>query len=251
MGAFLLPSFVELNLCRCRKLFPDSPILVSDDKSDKSDEIKDLAGKHDAYYTVGTAPRGHFAGDLQCGINGIVFCEQQQCDLMLKLSMRLVPVLPKFRELIEQPFIDDPNLKILVPGRIHPGQIARTESRFFGGFGILSDVYVLRRGAISAELFKQGYEAGYVNGRHHPSNVVECYLGKLMAEKFRGQSYVCDALANHVPGSAYIFLRKHQCTSKNYEMVAAMDGLKGEYDVSEYARMLGRNYFSRPWIQSR
>jgi len=43
IGAYRLVDFVRLNIAQCRLLFPDSPILISDDLSEESPKMEALA----------------------------------------------------------------------------------------------------------------------------------------------------------------------------------------------------------------
>lgn len=250
LGSYKLTDFVRLNLLQLRSLFgAETPILVSDDKSENTDEIRKLAEDFDCSWAESTHRRGHFGGDVQSTCNGISFAEQEGCEIVLKLSQRIVPVLPKFRELIERPF-ENPKINIIVPGKINSVQIRLASQKFFGSFGVLSDIFAIRVGSITAKQFLDGYVANMKLGRFHPAMLCECYLGQLLATHFNGASFVSDELANHKIDEPMCFLRKAQADPKAYQMIADFHGLKGgHYPCEDYGMMEGQNYLSRPCLQ--
>lgn len=250
LGTYKLYDFVKLNLLQLQKIFPDASVIISDDKSERSDDIKTLAEEFGCAFCASTIRRGHFGGDVQSTVNGIAFAEQEGADIVLKLSQRLVPVLPQFREFIEKPFVD-PKVNIIVPGRISQGQIRLPQSKFFGSFGVLSDVFAIRVGSISAKEFLDGYVQNMKFGRFAAQLLCEVYLGQLLATVFSNSAYISMDLANHKPSSQMVFLRKAQCDPNAYQMVANFHGLTGgHYPCEEYGVMEGRGYLSRPCLQS-
>jgi hypothetical protein len=249
LGTYRFTDFVRLNLLQLQRIWPDSPILISDDKSDQSDDIKKLAEEFGCAFSGSTIRRGHFAGDIQSAVNGLSFAEQVGADIMLKLSQRLIPVLPKFREFIEQPF-EDQRIRIVVPGRISSSQIRLPQSKFFSGMGILTDVYAIRVGSISPQQFLNNYLDGMKFGRFASALLVECSIGKLLASHFNGSSYISMDLANHKPSEPMAFLRKAQADPNAYQMIASLHGLTGgNYDTREIGAIEGRGYLCRPVLQ--
>ena len=99
IGAYRLKDFVELNILRCRRIFgADVPIIVSDNLSDASPAIAALAQRYGTLYRCPTAPYSHFSGDVQSAINALALADATGADVALKLSMRLNPLLPAFRD---------------------------------------------------------------------------------------------------------------------------------------------------------
>jgi hypothetical protein len=221
----------------------DVPILVDDDRSPESDKIAAVAEKYGCSYMVGKERRGHFAGDIQTFVNAIVFGKEQQSDLTLKISQRVVPVLPAFREVFERAFAD-PKIMVALPGR--PRHIARPMARFYSKFGILTDVVGIRTGAMEASDLVTVYRERFQNSKNLADALVETTWGHLIATKFPSGAAVLPELANPEPFKAKIYLRKSQAMEREYEQVAAMHGIKGQWNVAEWAVIEGSRYFCRP-----
>lgn len=250
LGTFSLVNFVRLNLFRISELFPDSPCLVCDDHSSNSDQIKVLAEEFGCAFCGSSIQRGHFAGDIQAIVSGLSYAEQEDADILLKLSQRLVPVLPAFREYIETPFANE-RINIVVPGKISASQINYPNSKFYSGFGILTDVMAIRVGSITPEQLLKKYTDNFKYGRFSPNVLVEVFFGQLLATHFAGASFISPALANHTPMEPCAFLRKATNDPNAYKMVAQMHGLEGkdlEFDTRELAEIFRSEYLSRPCL---
>jgi hypothetical protein len=248
LSTFYLVNFVKLNLFRLRELYRGCPVLVSDDRSSNSDEIKKLAEDFGCSHICSSVKRGHFAGDIQSIISGLSFAEQEGAEILMKLSQRLVPVLPVFRDYIETPFADD-RINIVVPGKISANQINYPNSKFLSGMGILTDVIAIRVGSITPEQLRQKYVANFKYGRFSSNLLVEVFFGELLATHFAGASFVSPALANHKPFEPCVFLRKATNDPRAYAMVAKMHGLEGlEFDTRECGEIFKTEYLSRPCL---
>lgn len=247
LSSYRLVDFVRLNLLQIGVIFPDCPVLVCDDKSDKTDEIKALAEEHGAAFYGSSIRRGHFSGDIQSAVCGLEFAQQEGAEIMLKLSQRLVPVLPKFRNFIEDPF-KDPQVNIVVPGRISASQIRLPASKWFSGFGLLTCVYAIRVGSITPQQFLKNYTDAFIHGRFSANVLVEVSIGRLLATHFKNSAHVSMDLADHKPMEPFVFLRRQQCDPLAYQRVAAMHGLEGgNYDTRELAQIEARGeYLCRP-----
>lgn len=250
ISTYKLVPFVELNLASCRAIFGDVPILVCDDKNENSDRIKELAEHYGAAHICSTARRGHFAGDMMAFVNGLTFAAQENCELMLKLSFRVCPVLPVFRDYVEKPF-EDPNINIVVPGKISPGQIQMPTSKFLAGFGILTDLVCIRVGSISPQEMSDLYKAEFKFGRMSANVLVEVFMGKLLATKFQGKSHISYDLANYKPFEAMPFLRKAQVSGGDYAKLANTRGLPytaKDFQTEEWGVLEKKAYLCRPII---
>lgn len=246
IGTFSLKSFIRLNILQTKSIFDSSPILLADDRSEHSDEIRRMAEEFECAYCCSKIQRGHFSGDMQAIISGLSFAEQEGADILLKLSQRLIPVLPVFREYVEKPF-EDSKINIVVPGRISAGQINLPSSKFFSSFGLLTDVIAIRIGSISPQELLDKYHANFKFGRFSPNVLVEVFFGQLLATHFQNAAYVSSSLGNHNPMEPMAFLRKAQSTPNNYAHLAKLHGIEnGEYDTRELSQIFGRAYLSRP-----
>lgn len=246
IGAYALPQFVELCGLRCERLFGDDvPILVSDDHSNESKAIEQVADKRGWAYICGRKRRSHFSGDIQAFINGLKFSEQTESDAVIKLSQRFIPVLPGFKEAADQAFADDRTLVIL-PGQISKNQIARPAAGFYSRFGILTDVLAVRRGAITPEEFMEVYRRRVLEEKNRWDSFAETTWGWLIDTKFEKSNKRIPEWTNYVPFTPKLFLRKSQSTPAEYAAVAAMEGLTGEWDVREWIQIERERYKARP-----
>jgi hypothetical protein len=246
LGTYKLYDFVKLNLLQLQKIFPDSPIVLNDDKSERSEDIKKLAEEMGVAMSGSAIRRGHFAGDIQNYVSGLEFAQQEGADILLKLGQRFIPLLPIFRTYIEEPFLD-PNIRILVPGRISAAGIRLPSSKWYSGFGILSDCVAIRVGSISPKEFLEAYTSNYKFSRFSPNLLVEVFLGQLLATVFQNSSFVSMNLANYKPGEHPAFLRKTQCDPRAYQALAETHGLTGgDYPCDEYAFLEKGGYLCRP-----
>lgn len=250
IGCYRLADFIELNITRCRRIFGDDCcIMLSDDHCNNhphdSECIKKLADKHQVIYWSSKYQRSHFSGDIQAIVNAVKLADSADTDIALKLSQRLIPVLPAFRECIERAF-GNPHVQMALPGRMDPMQIARPGARFYTNFGILTDVVALRRGAITPELLIQVYRERLQVGEPRSACLVETTFGWLMEHKFKGRTAILASLTNHIPMQPKIYLRKAQSSADDYKQVAAMEGLSGYYDLREWPQIERTEYFGRP-----
>lgn len=245
IGCYKLPTFIELNVLRCRRLIPKAPILLSDDRSDASKDIRAIAEKHDCDYICSPSRRSHFSGDWNHIINSLVFAKEAGADIAVKLSQRCVPVLPEFFSALERAF-SNPDVQIAHPGRLNPHQIVRASARFYKKFGLLSDMLAFRVGSIDPYELLRIYRERNNTGRPHDS-FSETSIGFLLATRFPGnKARVIEEWTNHEYGKPKIFLRKAQSLSSDYVQIAAMDGLSADiskFDCREWREIEGpHNY---------
>lgn len=238
IGSYRMPQFIELCVIMCLELWGDVPILISDDFSDRTEEVRVVAAKYDCEFVTSSARRSHFSGDIQTYINALVFARDSVCDVALKISQRVIPVQPLFREAMERAF-KDPKMQIVCPGKIKPQTIARPQARFYQKFGILSDVFAIRTGAISADEIMGAYR------RHAASQsnaMVETMWGAIVASRFKDRHVVLPEWTDHTPFKPKVFLRKSQSTNHEYESLAKEVGISGDWDLREWNRIEGKNY---------
>lgn len=231
IGSYDLPQFVELQLRSLPKLFPGSPILVSDDLSQQSAEIRDIAARFDAYYHCSSTHRGHFAGDCQDAVNGLAFAEEHGTDLLLKISQRFVLCDSACREILER-YFSDPEVWLAFPGRIHPGSIKRAESRFFANFSTVTDFFCIRTGKLSPLSLKELYEGRVKEQKNRFDTLIEplwAYIGDVT---LAGHCIRMPEFSSHYPGRPPIYLRKCQAEPADYIVFA------GEHGMPEFLPIL-------------
>jgi hypothetical protein len=246
IGSYRLLDFVELNILRCRRIFgQDTPILISDNLSPDSPAIEAMTRKYGVIYRCPTTPYSHFSGDVQSAINALALADATGSDVALKLSMRLIPVLPRFRECIEEAFAA-PNIAAVLPARPIIQQMARPMARFYTKFGLLSDIAAIRRGAIKPERLMDVYRARCRSSKSGKDCLVESTWGWLLDHDLPGRFRLLPELSVYQPFQPKPYLRKAQCSVEDYIKVAAMEGINGRsWELREWGHIEGAKYFCR------
>lgn len=245
IGSYDMPNFVELQLRCLPKIFPGAPILVSDDLSRQSAEIRDVAARFDAFYVCSSTHRGHFAGDCQDAVNGLAFAMDQKTDLLLKISQRFILCDPVCREILEK-YFSDPEVWLAFPGRIHPGSIKRAESRFFANFSTVTDFFAVRPAKLGAETVKNLYETRVKEQRNRFDTLIEplwAYIGDVT---LAGHAIRMPEFSSHYPGRAPIYLRKCQQEPADYIVFAGEHGMPEFLPLLQEWRMLTQYYRPSP-----
>lgn len=237
IGAYGMPSFVHLNLEMCSRIFPDSPILVSDDLSPWSWEIESLAEEYGAAYQCSTRRRTHCSGDWQAFVNGSAFGIAQE-RWVLKLSQRFVPRLPEFREKILSERKDH---QAVLPGRIQEHQIARPGARFYLCFGHLTDCVLFDPRVFTPAVLKAAYDKG-MTSTNKGDKFSELAWARLMSEH---RIHRVDWLANQPPQQK-LYLRKASASEAEYQDLAKSVNVGGSFDIREWKQIEGANYRSIP-----
>lgn len=226
IGSYAMPEFVELNILALRHVFGHAiPILVSDDWSDKSVEIRDLAGFYGAHHTCSESPRGHFAGDCQATVNALAFAEAEKADIALKISQRIVLCEPVCQDVLERHF-SDPNVWLALPARIPPGTIKRAESRFFSNMAVQTDLLAIRTGTISPAELKDTYETKVRGNRMRHAALIEGLWADMIDTKFAGHYAFMLEFTAPFPGRDPLYLRKCQSQPADYLILAEKLGMK-------------------------
>lgn len=242
IGSYAQPAFVRLNLAQLKSIFPDAAILVSDDRSDKTEEIDAITSE--VSFVTSNHRRGACAGKIQSIVSGLSFAQQEGADVLLFLNQRFVPVLPEFREFVETPFADKA-INIVVPGRSIAGKIALPTSKYFSGLGILTDCLAIRIGAISPGQFLASYVDGYKFGRFASQILPEMFIGKLLSAHFKDGVYISSSLGD-AKVAAPTFLRREQSANADYQALAAKHDFNADFDCRDWYEIEGKNYMARP-----
>lgn len=241
VGTYKLAGFVELNILRCRRLLPGVPILLSDDRSPQSAELEALAKQYDCDYICSEKRRSHFSGDWQSFVNGIVFAREIGADVVVKLSQRLIPVLPEFFGVLDRVF-DASECQVALPGQLNERQISRPTARFYRRFGLLTDAVAMRASAIDPEEMVSVYRERAGVGRKVSDSFSETSWGWLLENKFSGNKHCLLAeWTHHEPGKPKLYLRKSQSSQSDYSQIAKMEGLRDEFDLREWIQIEGRH----------
>jgi hypothetical protein len=242
IGAYRLPQFVELCVVQSRKVFgQDVPILVSDDASLESPQIKAVADRHGAAYMCPPRRRSHTSGDWSAFINGAVMAGQVGADVVVKLSQRFIP-LAGFKELILDPFADE-SVKVVVPGQPKLHTFARSSARFFSKFTILSDCVAWRTDSLSADRLMEIYRDRVAKAEKPSDQFVEVVWGHICNDLLPNNHRAVEELANPQIGKAKKYLRKAQTPAHEYGALAAAHGIAGDFPVAEWIHMEGRDTY--------
>lgn len=235
IGSWAMPSFVELGIVQLQKCFGEAiPIVVSDDQSDKSMRVLDICSERGAWYSGGVVHRGHFAGDCQTVVTGLVFAKEHGAELLLKLSQRFVLGHPDCVAAIERHF-SDPKIAIGMPGRPDRRSIILRTERGFSKFGILTDFMVFRVADFSQEAIKNEYEALWRKQPDSPprsnreqitATLIEGFWDRLRSSQYAGRSVVMPEFTRHTPPNPHLYLRRYQNHPAEYAHLAGLHGIK-------------------------
>jgi hypothetical protein len=240
IGSYDLPDFVRLQILSLRHVFGDIPVLVSDDISPHSPEIRDIAAEF-AVHHVASGPRGHFAGDCQAAVNGLAFAQCEKADILLKVSQRFVLCSPLIRQILERYFAN-PDTWLLLPGRIHPASIKRAESRFFSNLSVQSDIVCLRSDKITPLALKELYESRLRAKQSRHDSLIEALWAFIMDVTLAGHAVQAPELTHHPSGHPKLFLRRCQSEPAEYQKLAAELGMKDFLPLLQEWRQLTNSY---------
>lgn len=245
ISSYRLHDFVKLGLKQLQKLSPDSPILVSDDRGPESEMIRQTAEEHGATYRGSDKRRAHFAGDMQGIVNSLAFAEAAGADVAIKVSQRFVFRLPQAIDVIQKTF-SDPNIMAATPGRprVMPGKGKAANG--FGNFGILSDVVMIRVGAMTPMDILVMYRERLMREKVPWRAFIECTMDILHNEKFPGRTAKIEELTN--PTTDPIYLRRYQAREQQYRDLALSHGFNGLFTLAEWSGIEGRGYMANPVV---
>lgn len=245
ISSYRLHDFVKLGLKQLQKLSPDSPILVSDDRGPESEMIQKTAEEHGATYRCPKIRKGHFANDYASIMNSVAFAEAAGADVAIKVSQRFIFRLPQSIDVIHKTFSDQ-NILAATPGqpRVMPGKGKAANG--FGEFTILSDVVMIRVGAITPEELLIMYRERLLREKVAWASFVECAVDELHSSKFPGRTARIEELTN--PTSDPVYLRRYQATASQYQELALSHGFNGPFPLIEWAVLENRNYLCKPVV---
>lgn len=235
-----------MNVIQTRKVFGDDvPILISDDRSVNSDKIEAVASKYGAAYDCSRVRRSHFAGDLSSVLSSIVFARSQNCDVAVKISLRLILLDPQLKDLFTDRF-QNHICNMILPSKVRPNQLIRRESTTFSMLPCLTDIVLLRANAIEPQEIIDLYRHKCTNEKAPHASLIEALFTDLWHGKFKDKTHIEDAISVHQPGQPHRFLRKAQNNRLEYLDHARKLGIVGEFNTSEWNSLLGVNYFPKP-----
>lgn len=245
ISSYRLVDFVRLGLAQLSKLSPDSPVVVSDDRSQESHHIEAAAGERGAAYACSRVRKGHFSADFQSIINALVFAKAVEADVAVKISQRFILRKPESIDVIRKAF-EDPNIVMATPGQPSVTNGTRA-AKGFSQFSILTDVVMFRVGAITPEDLLVMYRARIIRERVPWASFIECTIDQLHSQ-FSGRTAKLQELTNQPDLNDPIYLRRYQNTEQQYRDLALGHGWNGQFPVAEWGSMEQRNYMCKPLV---
>lgn len=245
ISSYKFADFVELNVRMLNHVFPGSPLLISDDVSESSDQIKSVAEKYGCAYTCSRVRKNHFAGDLQSIINSIVFAKSVGADIAIKISLRLILLDPKLKDMMVDRFKNH-LCSMICPCKVQPNQLLRRESMTFTMLPLLTDIVLLKTDAIHPQELINLYRHKISTEHAKHASLIEALIFDLHVGRFNNCSYISDELGKHQPGQPHRFLRKCQNNRIQYLDLARHLGITGEFITDEWNRIEGASYRPRP-----
>lgn len=88
IGTFAAVPYIHLQMEARKRFYPDIPVLVHDDCSERSGELANLCKAYGVAYESNAARQPHHLGDLTAFLGGLNWAEGQQLDLLVKVSRR-------------------------------------------------------------------------------------------------------------------------------------------------------------------
>ena len=107
IGTFAAVPYIHLQLEARRRFYPQVPLLVHDDGSNKSGELRALCDKYDCDFESNTTRQPPRVGDLTTFVGGLWWAQHRGLDVLLKVSRRwvfLVDWQPSLAALALHPF---------------------------------------------------------------------------------------------------------------------------------------------------
>lgn len=244
VGSYALPEFIRLQILSLRRIFGEHAlILVSDDLSQQSADVRAVAEEYGVHFICSSSHRGHFAADCGHTVNGLAFAQCEKADALIKVSQRFVLVEPVVREILEN-YLADPETWLLLPGKISAATIKRAESRFFASLAVNSDFVCIRTGTITPLQLKERYEARVTGRQNRHATLIEALFSELIDTHFSGHWKFAQEFTHPYPGRPKLFLRRCQCEPAEYLQAAESLGMRwnGVPLLQEWRALAGGAY---------
>ena len=92
VGTFASVPYIHLHLEARRRLYPELPLLVHDDASPKTNDLKRLCDDYGCEFETNDTRQPPCIGDLSCFVGGLIWGKEREIDLVVKMSRRFVPI---------------------------------------------------------------------------------------------------------------------------------------------------------------
>ena len=245
LGSYGLPQFIELNIRQCRRIFGEGvDILVSDDRSAMSDTVQIACNRLGVDYWAPKVAQGHFGGDMQNMLNGLVFAKVRECDVVVKLSQRFVLLDPSLVGEFDQVFSGG-KVDVALPGRPSYSQI-KGGHKMFGNMPVLTDILLLRVGAVDPSEILAFYANQMRVSTDFKASYIEILWWNLIQQKFNGRHAILRQLTDHEPFRRPRFLRRYTNNPKEYADLARSLGMGGKHFPLEEWKRMSKRYSPHP-----
>lgn len=246
IGSYQLFQFVYLGLKQLQELSPESPVLVSDDRSNASEQIEAVAHECGAAFECSKVRRGHFAGDFQSLVSALAFAQAVDADIAVKVSQRFVFRKRDAIDAIKKAF-EDEKIAAATPGR--PSVVFNTGTKkggTFNAFSMLSDVVCIRAKELKPEQLLHLYRQRLMRERTPWASFIECTVDELHSHVFPGRTVKIAEITDPQPDPWY--LRRYQARQDQYRELATRHGIGGHFDLVEWALIEKHGYQPRPLV---
>lgn len=220
---------------------------MSDDRSPLTPKIEKMAHDEGVDFTTTEKRNSHHGGDWQACINSLVYARQEGVDVAVKISQRLIPILPEFWGCMEDAFKEE-SVAVCLPGQMDRRQVARPSAMFFTKFPILTDVVGMRVDCVNPTRLLEIYKDKFKTAKSHHETLVEFAWNHLVNSDFKGRTKILDQWSTHEKFKQKYYLRKSQSTAAEYEKVAKMEGLTGVWNLHDWGLIEKKQYVCRPTI---
>jgi len=243
IGSYRLCDFIRLNIRQIQEIFPDSPILVSDDASPESHIIERIAKDCGVNYIGTKGKRGHFGGDVQALLNCLAFGEAAKSDVYVKVSQRFVFRKPECRAILEDYFSKFDFASPGQPKKIH----GMTMTHGFGAFAVLSDLVVFKAGTLGPHELMEIYRNRINNEQVPWKDFVESLIHALHLYRYKDRSVMMPEFTDSSKEDP-LYLRRYQSSEREYQSLASQRGIAGRFPLAEWAVLDGRSYVVNPTL---
>lgn len=249
IGSYRLLDFVHLGIKQIQKVFPDAPILISDDHSERSDQIAKLATGLGCTYAGSNSKRGHFAGDLQSILSSIQFAVAHNCDLAIKVSQRFVFKNEAARPILLDYFSTHDHIAFGLPGKLDPKTLRPFATFGFTKLPMQTDLMVFRVKDIDPNEMVEDYRKKVANIHYVPhGSFIEGLAADLFHGRWKDKSAILDDFTSHVAGreGGDLYLRRSQNHDYDYRDLAKTHGVKGDWSLAEWSQLDKQGYWPYP-----
>ena len=91
IGCFAALPYIHVGLESRKRLYPDVPLLVSDDLSPNAGALEELCKSYGADFITSSIRQNPCVGDMAAYVNGLKWAKEKNLDILVKMSRRFIP----------------------------------------------------------------------------------------------------------------------------------------------------------------